>query len=99
MCGRVQIPRSVVPVEGKQAANDEAPLDCLVGDLEPEEGFQLQRVVALLLRGVVLEVVLLRFLKFFDVFSAELVDLRHFLGVRLGSLVEVVRGILLLPTG
>ena len=97
MCGRVQITCTIVSMESEHAANYETPLYGLIGNLKLKEWFQLERVVALLLRGVIFKVILIRCLKILDVFPAELVNLSHFLWVCLGPFVEVVRRFILLP--
>ena len=77
-------------MESKHATHDQAPLDGLVGHLESEKRLQFERVVALLLGGIVFKVVFIRLLKLFDVLPPELMDLGHLLRVSFGPLVEIV---------
>ena len=89
----VDVARTVVPVESKHTAHCNAPLERFVSRLELKNCLQLQSIVALaFLLRVIIEEVLLWWLKMLYVFSAEFVDLSDPCRVLLGSLVEV-RGV------
>ncbi len=93
----IEISCSIVSVEGKQTADHDTPFDSFVSQLKLKERFELKGIITLLLWGIVLEEVLIWVFIVSDVLSPELVDLSDLLGISLGSLVEIIWVLLLLP--